>query len=1709
MSDSQIITMSYPRTNHGIHSAVFCRMKRFLDFRGYRNLAIFRFAWLVPLYCLAFMVPAQGAVLIPFDSSWKLLKGFSEASAPDTAGWRRNGFNDSAWTTAPAPFWYGDVQPTPGTQLTDMRGGYTSIFLRKNFSVTAPGEISVLKMEAQSDDGFIAWINGVEVARFNVPDGEPTYDGKSLPALTEPIAPQNFELTGLSNVLVPGVNVLTVQGFNADISTSSDFVFNVSLSSFVDDIRPTITEVIPPAGSAVQRLQQIEVIFNEPVTGVDAPDLLLNGAPATNLLVFSSSQYVFEFSQSALGIARVTWKSDHGIHDLAPAGNAFQGNSWTYDVRENVPAVGVTISEFMAENDRTLNDEDGDSSDWIEIQNATAINANLAGWHLTDDPLNLRKWRFPNVSVPARGYLLLFASNKDRTNAAARLHTNFKLKSDGGYLAISNPDGTIISEFAPSYPEQRLDVSYGQDRGDSTIHGYFTQPTPGAPNSVSGPGFAPEVLFSRAGGTFTDSFTLTLTTSSGQAKVHYTLDGTLPTESSLMYVAPITVAGTVQVRARAFEPRLLPGRPRSESFVQLAASVVNFTSNLPILIIHNFGQGTVPANSDQFAYMAFFEPANELSSLQNPPSLSSRAGINIRGSSTEGLAKSSFAVEWWDEFNLDKPLSPLGLPADADWVLYAPNNFEPVLIHNPFIYRLSNEIGRYAPRTRFVEVYLNKSGGPITSANYNGIYVLEEKIGRSDNRVGVPKLEAEHLKSPEVTGGYIMKIDRLDPGDGGLSAGGQTIGYVEPKEREIELPQRDPQEQYIRNYMNAFGTALNGAGFTNLNAGFRQYVDVPSWIDHHILNVVAFNVDALRLSTYFYKQREGKLFFGPIWDFDRALGSTDGRDANPRVWSASGGTDFFTYPWWGRMFQDINFWQDWVDRYQELRQSHFAVTNLNRIIDSLVAEVRAAQPREQKRWNFAPRGGSYTAEVNFTKNWLTNRLRFMDTNFLQWPVLGLPEGFVTPGTRLALSGPPGATIYYTVDGTDPRLPFGAVSPAAVAYTGPVVLNSNARVVARSFKSDHRNLTGGTNPRLSTPWSGVVAATYVITTPSLIITEIMYHPEVAPAGNTNTADAFEFIELKNTGQGTINLNGFRLSGGVDFVFPQLDLPAGRSVVVASDVVAFRSRYGAEPLVVGAYTGKLDNDSERLVLEGPLREPILDFKFADSWQRITDGPGFSLVIAEERLPLASWGERSSWRRSSRVGGSPAKDDPAPTAIPVVVVNEALTHTDPPLIDAIELLNTTSGLADVSGWYLTDDFDFPKKFKLPHPTRLIGGGYHVVAESEFNSGGANAFSLSSLGDEVFLFSADAAGNLTGYHHGFSFGAAQNGVSFGRHSTTIGEEHFAAQTRATLGSVNSGPRIGPVVFSEILYLPSIVAGIENTASEFIEVANSSSQPIRLFDPAAPTNTWRIRGGIDFDFPPGISLPVGGLAVVVSFDPLREPGALDSFRSLYQIPAGAVILGPYDEKLSNLGEELRLLKPDPPQGPEASDPGLVPYVLVDLVDYSADTPWPRGVEGQSLQRIRGDSYGNDPASWKVAAPTAGKFEADVKPMDDFDGLPTEWESAHGLDPQSGAGDDGPASDPDHDGLTNLQEFLAGTHPKDAASTLRVGLIDYTNAGVTIGFTAQPLKAYSVLVRDDGGDGTWKKLADITAQSSMRAIRITDPETVGTRFYQVVTPPLP
>lgn len=1464
---------------------------------------------------------------------------------------------------------------------------------------------------------------------------------------------------------------------------------------------PKLEALIPEAGAVLHELFVIEAAFDRPVIGVDADDLLINGTGATNVVEVEAGRFVFSFPQPADGPVSVSWWTNHGIRD-AEQGVEFEGGSWSYVLdAESVPA-GVLISEFMAANTNGLRDEDGDNSDWIEIHNAGETDVNLDGWFLTDDPAQLGKWRFPDVTVAPREFLVVFASEKGKTNVTGRLHTNFKLSAEGEYLALVSPSMTVESAFAPAFPPQQPDVSYGRAAGEPGASGYFLKPTPGAANSESGAGFAPEARFSRQSGTFLEPFRLEIAAASTSASIRYTLDGSLPTNSSPQYLAPILITNSVQVRARTFQDGLLPGLPRTETFLLLSNNLAGFTSDLPVLVIHSLGKGAPGSSRQTFTHLSVYEPGRGVTSLTNPPTLAARAGIKIRGSSTQGLPKSSYALELWDEFNQDKDEEVLGLPAESDWVLYAPNVFEPVLIHNPFIHQLSRDIGQYSSRTRFVEVYLNKTTGPIAAVHYNGIYVLEEKVKIGPNRVDIAKLKPENLSAPEVTGGYLLKIDRLDPGDSGFSAGGQTVAYVDPKEREIKLAQRDPQEQFIRKYLTNFGAALNGVNWRDPVLGYAAFIDVPAWIDYHILELLSGNVDALVLSAYFHKPRDGKLTFGPHWDFDRALGSTDGRDANPRNWV----TGPFFSGWWSRLFRDPDFWQRWIDRYQELRLSHLSRANINGLIDRLADEVRQAQPRERQKWRVTLRGGTYQSEVDRMKNWLSNRIDFIDKQIVQPPQISAPGQAVTPGFTLSLAGPAQATIYYTLDGSDPRVSQGALSPKARLYTTPIVVNENVRVVARSRNLAARQ-TGG--PPISSPWSGPVAATFTVTPlPQLLVSEIMFHPEPSPDPGGYDETEFEFVELLNAGTERVDLAGYRLTGTIQFVFASTgavtQLAPAERLVIAKNLEAFRSRYPAVTNIAGEFRGELPNSRQRLVLTGPFEESIFDIETSDSWQPLADGFGFSLVLADESINPDSLSDPARWRLSASVGGSPGAPDPAPPRLPQVVINELLTNPSggiapilgAPPKDALELLNLSSEPADISGWFITDNFREPKKHRLSGSVIVPPDG--IVWFKSFGATGAS-FSFSKLGEEVYLFSADQNGNLTGWVHGYAFGAADEGVSFGRHVTSTGAEAFVAQSSPTFGAPNSGPRVGPVVISEVNPAPGPEESPSDAASAYIELRNTGGQSVALFDPANPSHTWWVSGTVQFHFPAGQVLMPRASLVLVGFNPQSDPVSLARFRSRYGYEDQSLV-GPWTGRLTRTRGLLQLFKPGRPEPGTSGVPATIPQVLVEQVSY-AFPPSDQGASPDplSFQRRNPALFSDDPANWSLGLPTPGAMDADG------DGLPDLWEAAHGLNPASQAGADGAQGDPDGDDMPNAWEFKSGTDPLDASSRLELRACLHESGAVLLSFPSAPGRSYTIEYCERFGADEWKVLSSYLS-GEFETVTASDTPNTNQRWYRLTLP---
>jgi hypothetical protein len=456
-------------------------------------------------------------------------------------------------------------------------------------------------------------------------------------------------------------------------------------------------------------------------------------------------------------------------------------------------------------------------------------------------------------------------------------------------------------------------------------------------------------------------------------------------------------------------------------------------------------------------------------------------------------------------------------------------------------------------------------------------------------------------------------------------------------------------------------------------------------------------------------------------------------------------------------------------------------------------------------------------------------------------------------------------------------------------------------------------------------------------------------------------------------------------------------------------------------------------------------------------------------------------AKWRASSQPGGSPGAHDPEPS-IPPIVINEILTHTDPPQRDAVELHNPTGAEANIGGWHLTDDASAPGKFRIPPDTVVPAGGFVVFDEIDFNPapGMDGSFAFDSTGDSVYLFAANALGELSGYDHGVAFGAAFNSVTFGRHLNSAGAESFPRQQTATLGLPNAGPRVGPVVINEIHYHPA------GGGDEFIELLNVTGEPVPLFHPSFPTNTWSLRG-LDYIFPPDLTLGPNALLLLVATNPA-------TFRAQYAVPADVLILGPLAGALDNSGERLELLAPDAP------NTNAVPYVVVESVRYDDAFPWPPAADGggASLQRNAPSAYGDDPANWSADLPTPGRLLTTSDT--DNDGLPDPWETDHGTNPFVPDAHE----DPDQDGASNIAEYLAGTHPLDPQSVLKLHWTSGDPAGWMLFFPAVPGRAYTLESLSTISASTWKLTADWPAASTNRTLTFPAINATGpAQFFRV------
>lgn len=1095
----------------------------------------------------------------------------------------------------------------------------------------------------------------------------------------------------------------------------------------------------------------------------------------------------------------------------------------------------VELNELVANNDFGLRDANGGFPDWIELYNPGTDNISLEGWFLTDAPTELSKWRFPAVTLSAKGFLVVFCSGKDLRDPGSKLHTNFKLASSGEFIAIVRPDGTVEDQIAPFFPALAPGVSYGRRqevireellplgadarylvprddalgetwraanfddaswrsgasgigfdtksiptfldliatdvggimrgvnasmflrmtfeiedldaidilklrihfesgfvafvngveiardsapqnlqydsratssraradvlRGNdfviaddrNTLHlqngrnvlaiqglnnglsssdfvvlaglesltvqnsgsrilEFFETPTPGLPNGTGAPEIAASPIASRASGLVSQPFELELTSpESGQ--IRFTRDGGIVGADAELYTDPILIDTTTRIRTRAFVPGRVSSPVVTYSYPMLEPAAADFNSDLPILVVETFGRsiGDEP-KIPGYVFVTDVDPETGRSDLLGEGLYSGPMGIEARGSSTIGRVKKSYSLEIQDQNGDDLDVELLGMPENSDWVLYGPLNFDRAMLRNPFVYRLSNQIGLYALRTQFVEIFVNLDSSLINrSSDYYGVYVFMEKNKRGPHRVDVEKLLPSAREEPEITGGYMLKIDRPDPRDDGFSAAREQIQYVYPKEEDIS----GHQAAWIEGYFNDFGDALFGPNYRDPIEGYARYVDVDSWIDFYLLNEFTKNPDAFVLSTYFYKPRSERIFMGVVWDFDRTMGNDDDpRALNPIGWGGRPG-------WWGRLFADPDFESRYKRRWRELRSGPMSTTNMHALLDSMADEIRQAQVRNFQRWTglVSPNGG-WENEVRQLKDWIKRRAEWLDIQLFEPPAVEPAGGLVEMPIDVRISDPAvvGA-IYYTLNGPDPKQPDGQVHPTAVLHDDqPLVINEVTRLRARIRRS-------------AAIWSEVTERVYYDRLPSIAMTEVMYNP-------TNGRD-FEYIEFYNYGDEPVLMHGSGMTQGVilDDIQegPEFLAPGDYTVVVRSRE-DFASRYAVTEIhVSGEYTGVLSDTGERLVFHGSLGQSLVDFRYSDAWYPETDGRGHSLVLIDPTTPPEEYEDPARWRASAFPDGSPGVEDP--TEFPIGGQIPADSNQDGRfnLSDALHLVNT----------------------------------------------------------------------------------------------------------------------------------------------------------------------------------------------------------------------------------------------------------------------------------------------------------------------------------------------------------------------------------------------------------------------------------------------------
>lgn len=929
------------------------------------------------------------------------------------------------------------------------------------------------------------------------------------------------------------------------------------------------------------------------------------------------------------------------------------------------------LNEFVAQNAGPVADEDGEETDWIEIKNTGNTPNDLAGFYLTDDPANLSKWQFPSTAFNNGELLLVFASDKNRAVSGAELHTNFKLSSGGEYLALVEPDGvTVHDEFAPSYPSQSVGNSYGRLADGSP--GYFAEPTPLAENGTTiFSGFVEEeVIADMPRGFYDAPFSVGLSTSDPTLSIRFTLDGSPPTDTTgTLYSTPVPITTTTILRTAAFRPGEAPRKITTITYLFLddvlnqPASPAGYPSVWQPGISADYAMtSSVAADQDiidaltALPTVSVAMPIDDLFNNNTDPAI---GGIYANSTIARGFAweracsAEFFGFPHGEELQVDCGMRVFGNA--SRWTsrpkhnlrlvfrsAYGPSELDfPVFGNDAW----PDKINSYLLRGQNGDSWFH----PTQSSRTEALYIRDQLARSLQLAMDRPANFQEHVHL-YLNGIYWGLFHTLDRNEDNSMA--QRFGGAE-EDWDVIKSSRTNGMEAIDGDLTAWNAMLTqaeaGLAGAAEYAAMEQLIDLDNLIDYLLVNFYDGNTDWDDNNFQAARRKTGddrwRIF---VWDSERTFRGAN--DNNTTKNFANRTTRLHT-----KLRDNADYRLRFADRIHTHFFNNGALTpsGVESELDKWIATLESPLIAESARWGDAQQASpvgmtQWQTEINFLKNtYLPGRTttvlgQFQSQNL--YPSVAAPSfnqhgGNVTSGFQLTMTAPAG-TIYYTLDGTDPR--NASIASPHISASALIFLPGNPVSLTTSALTKARALSGGT-------WSALNEASFFVDTlaadnTNLVVSELNYHP-------LSDDDAVEFIELMNISDDTIDLRGVEFMRGITFDFDQNDtrsiqvLAPGERIVLVGKSADFSIDHPGIP-IAGEFIGDLSNTGENITLLAADGSTIRDFRYNDKlpWPTSPDGEGFSLVlVAPDENPdhqLAI-----SWRPSTTSGGNPTTSDAIP--------------------------------------------------------------------------------------------------------------------------------------------------------------------------------------------------------------------------------------------------------------------------------------------------------------------------------------------------------------------------------------------------------------------------------------------------------------------------------